>query len=1288
MWSKRINIWESRFMRPDKWLCNHPYHEVKFTRPYWLGRRGFPNIPRSNPHEIGRKGEKYCDMSKIHQQETRKNQDIVQSQQVLWDLAQLAVSGVCGPPSSPYDSLEHVSCVDVFISHNWSCPSALKYLAMCHYLNLDLALISSSATAIVTALILILRAGSVTGVAQEGVAFLCGALIHWPMSVFLLAYLFGHVGQVFAKQSFWFDRICVDQNDMAVKEQTLQAIPAFVAQSKQMLILWDSTYFQRLWCLYEIAVSAKTSTSSFQKEQFARCSVESDREVIFHLVGKLFAEEPLITVTLKEICGEDVMESETLSMIEDLPDEKILNNFNIYVRGPLRESLLQSMGEAGELPFKLCLVILLPCELLGLVFVLGCDGHGCETSASYAGYSSVSHYFLTNSLNNLVIGPIFTAMSFPVMLRTNHLVSRLVPDFLLRWLVGSICCTVMQFCMDVLFCCLCGLTVVVSTKFSTLWLAAWIFGFTFGDFCGCLPLRQLGETLKRRWDLWRGDSSRSWLGRKEYWDAAYASGRYKHTYEWNQTCETIWPYLMKVLEKDFNSNILHILWISLDPSCVLNVDYSPVVIKMMQQSQPDLQFLCADCAEMGILGEERYDFCVDKGAIDSLFESNSSFMWEQGCAMIREIHRALKPGGKYLVISNGGIGSDVLKATFSHVESEEIEGYACDLYYKLITVILCTKDFSAMGLHDLLNATSLPSLPSRRYASFLEPRTLQLPEELPAGVCQKFVLTDGLHDLVFGIPEWRHYKSEWMAGRKSAPLGAMSHADYGLLLQARKHFIKAREQLLFRDYHPNLADRKKLAKDPADFFKTTTSPVVKEIGAGLTLVKKVVQQQKGAEFEDSIHLVDYATRRRQLMTLENIQALATTISEMAKQCAHTGAKELLRDAALGSRFFWPPMGLTLLALTWPAVQAAYVVSVQNTLALKEMPIFLNDENPSGCTVKGMEVVYNCISSSGASNIAQRLKFRVDCRGAKGDFENLTLYDEATRCGVLDYRLYSHTHKLDSNPHPFPGFTFYKEDVFDIQCVLLTFESMINVEVNITLGNSSSMNWPIYFELRQDATNITRQIQGFNLRLPSFEAPEMMRGCEAAMKKGHDWKMQLRNSTGKGNTHLLSLSSPTFQEIEILPKISSSFESGDIFAVDKHFLHASVKRSTVGTDLVKLDANWEGFEYLLNSFSLLMKLNVEASKVSPDTRSVHVTLGVKYRKDEDDTKFTLELPIFPDSEDWERSHSFRWFWLIVFLILAVVLGALGYVYWELLTKCFSRNVVVAREREVEMGPARW
>ncbi|CAL1146229.1 unnamed protein product [Cladocopium goreaui] len=217
----------------------------------------------------------------------------------------------------------------------------------------------------------------------------------------------------------------------------------------------------------------------------------------------------------------------------------------------------------------------------------------------------------------------------------------------------------------------------------------------------CHGLREALATLRRRINLLRGDSSRSWLGRKEYWDAAYASGRYKDSYEWNQTCETIWPYVLNTLESRLDAKILHVgcgnsrLGRMLHDDGyinVLNVDYSRVVIKMMQQSQPELQFLCVDCAESGALGEaDHFDFCVDKGAIDSLFESNCDSMWQQGCAMIQEIHRVLKPGGKYLVISNGGIGSDVLKATFGHMQSEEIEGYACDLYYKLITIIVCTK---------------------------------------------------------------------------------------------------------------------------------------------------------------------------------------------------------------------------------------------------------------------------------------------------------------------------------------------------------------------------------------------------------------------------------------------------------------------------------------------------------------------------------------------------------------------------------------------------------------------
>eukprot|EP00929_Paragymnodinium_shiwhaense_P009377 TRINITY_DN11352_c0_g1_i2.p3 TRINITY_DN11352_c0_g1~~TRINITY_DN11352_c0_g1_i2.p3 ORF type:complete len:106 (+),score=13.82 TRINITY_DN11352_c0_g1_i2:105-422(+) len=69
----RVNIWDARKYRADKYLCVQPYQEVKFTRPWWLTRHGFPKFSRTPGHEIGSKGEdKYCDMSKIHRQEARR----------------------------------------------------------------------------------------------------------------------------------------------------------------------------------------------------------------------------------------------------------------------------------------------------------------------------------------------------------------------------------------------------------------------------------------------------------------------------------------------------------------------------------------------------------------------------------------------------------------------------------------------------------------------------------------------------------------------------------------------------------------------------------------------------------------------------------------------------------------------------------------------------------------------------------------------------------------------------------------------------------------------------------------------------------------------------------------------------------------------------------------------------------------------------------------------------------------------------------------------------------------
>ncbi|CAK9106806.1 unnamed protein product [Durusdinium trenchii] len=155
-----------------------------------------------------------------------------------------------------YDSLPSVEGTDTFISHSWSCPAWMKYLGICYYLNLDLAVEASTLACVLAVSMLLFRSsGSITVVAQEGQFLLMGALILFPVAMFLLIFFFG---QFFCQQSFWFDRICVNQAHSAEKAKTLQGIPAFVAHSQQMLVLLDSTYFERLWCNYEVAIAAKT----------------------------------------------------------------------------------------------------------------------------------------------------------------------------------------------------------------------------------------------------------------------------------------------------------------------------------------------------------------------------------------------------------------------------------------------------------------------------------------------------------------------------------------------------------------------------------------------------------------------------------------------------------------------------------------------------------------------------------------------------------------------------------------------------------------------------------------------------------------------------------------------------------------------------------------------------------------------------------------------------------------------------------------------------------------------
>eukprot|EP00438_Fugacium_kawagutii_P017973 Skav223033 [mRNA] locus=scaffold5:92529:92993:+ [translate_table: standard] len=130
-----------------------------------------------------------------------------------------------------------IAQVDVFISHSLKCPWWLKLLSVCHYLNWDVAVFSSVGVSLLAACALVLHAGSFSAAArQQGLLY--GCLYACPMLIFFLAYLAGHLC---SRRSFWFDRLCIDQENLLLKCRSLQAIPAIVAHSTRMIVLWDET---------------------------------------------------------------------------------------------------------------------------------------------------------------------------------------------------------------------------------------------------------------------------------------------------------------------------------------------------------------------------------------------------------------------------------------------------------------------------------------------------------------------------------------------------------------------------------------------------------------------------------------------------------------------------------------------------------------------------------------------------------------------------------------------------------------------------------------------------------------------------------------------------------------------------------------------------------------------------------------------------------------------------------------------------------------------------------------
>ena len=212
----------------------------------------------------------------------------------------------------------------------------------------------------------------------------------------------------------------------------------------------------------------------------ANCSLDSDRKLIEEQVLQLFDEAlaPPVQVCFCAGAHEDYDDHEVLVSPEDIQEIRhitsypsgieVLDQFNAYVRGPLSDIVLRSVGKEQSISCKLCFVVSFPLWLLGLVFVLGCDGRSeCETSAMYAGYGTVSEYMASNAAINLLFQPLVNVLGLPLMLWANHLTTTCFSAYSLQILIGSVLSGLVLKLMDNLFFAQRGMLIVVVTRFST-----------------------------------------------------------------------------------------------------------------------------------------------------------------------------------------------------------------------------------------------------------------------------------------------------------------------------------------------------------------------------------------------------------------------------------------------------------------------------------------------------------------------------------------------------------------------------------------------------------------------------------------------------------------------------------------------------------------------------------------------------------------------------------------------------------------------------------------------------
>jgi len=151
-----------------------------------------------------------------------------------------------------------VKALDSFVSHDWASSGFQKVLS--------LLIISNSGAAFCTSLLVSILVGVLRGFGRLPNE-------HWTVafgfcSFFLVFFFWPQLRRPFRRPKMVFvDKLCISQDDACLKRDGILGMPAFLLNSRGLIVLFTSNYCRRLWCCFEMGTFMKDAARQ-RKIQF------------------------------------------------------------------------------------------------------------------------------------------------------------------------------------------------------------------------------------------------------------------------------------------------------------------------------------------------------------------------------------------------------------------------------------------------------------------------------------------------------------------------------------------------------------------------------------------------------------------------------------------------------------------------------------------------------------------------------------------------------------------------------------------------------------------------------------------------------------------------------------------------------------------------------------------------------------------------------------------------------------------------------------------------------------